>query len=49
MSLQTILLLIPLLPLAAAAVAGLFRNQVGWAGSHWVAILGVAGSFFLSC
>ncbi|RPH98818.1 MAG: NADH-quinone oxidoreductase subunit L [Lysobacterales bacterium] len=49
MSLQTILLLIPLLPLAAAAVAGLFRNQVGRAGSHWVAILGVAGSFVLSC
>ncbi|MBT8049373.1 MAG: NADH-quinone oxidoreductase subunit L [Xanthomonadales bacterium] len=48
MSLKTILLLIPLLPLAAAAVAGLFRNQVGRAGSHWVAILGVGVSFFLS-
>jgi NADH-quinone oxidoreductase subunit L len=48
MSLKTILLLIPLLPLAAAAIAGLFRNQVGRAGSHWVAILGVAASFFLS-
>ena len=48
MSLKTILLLIPLLPLAAAAIAGLFRNHVGRAGSHWVAILGVAASFFLS-
>jgi len=48
MSLKTILLLIPLLPLAAAAVAGLLRNQVGRAGSHWVTILGVAVSFFLS-
>jgi NADH-quinone oxidoreductase subunit L len=48
MSLKTILVLIPLLPLAAAAIAGLFRNQVGRAGSHWVTILGVAVSFFLS-
>ena len=48
MSLKTILVLIPLLPLAAAAVAGLLRNQVGRAGSHWVTILGVAASFFLS-
>ena len=48
MSLKTILVLIPLLPLAAAVVAGLFRNQVGRAGAHWVTILGVAVSFFLS-
>jgi len=48
MSLKMILLLIPLLPLTAAAVAGLLRNQVGRAGSHWVTILGVAISFFLS-
>jgi NADH-quinone oxidoreductase subunit L len=48
MSLKTILILIPLLPLVAAAVAGLLRNQVGRAGSHWVTILGVAVSFFLS-
>jgi NADH-quinone oxidoreductase subunit L len=48
MSLKTILLLIPLLPLAAAVVAGLLRKQVGRAGSHWVTILGVAVSFFLS-
>ena len=48
MSLKTILVLVPLLPLVAAAVAGLLRNQVGRAGSHWVTILGVAVSFFLS-
>ena len=48
MSLKTILLLIPLLPLAAAVIAGLFRKQVGRAGAHWVTILGVAASFFLS-
>ena len=48
MSLKTILILIPLLPLVAAAVAGLLRNQVGRAGAHWVTILGVAASFVLS-
>ena len=48
MSLKTTLLLIPLLPLAAAAIAGLLRKQVGRAGSHWVTILGVGASFFLS-
>ena len=48
MSLKTTLLLIPMLPLAAAVIAGLLRKQVGRAGSHWVAILGVAASFFLS-
>ena len=47
-SLQTTLVLIPLLPLAAAILAGLFRNQVGRVGSHVVAILGVALSFALS-
>jgi NADH-quinone oxidoreductase subunit L len=48
MSLKTTLLLIPLLPLAAAVIAGLLRKQVGRAGSHWVAILGVGASFGLS-
>ena len=48
MSLQTILLLIPLAPLAGAILAGLFRHQVGRAGSHVVTILGVAISFVLS-
>ncbi len=48
LSLHTTLSLIPLLPLAGAVIAGLFRNQVGRAGSHSVTILGVAGSFLLS-
>ena len=48
MSLKITLLLIPMLPLAAAVIAGLLRKQVGRAGSHWVTILGVAASFFLS-
>ena len=38
----------PRLPLLAAVVAGLLRKQVGRAGAHWVTILGVAASFFLS-
>ena len=48
MSLQTTLLLIPLLPLGGAILAGLFRNQVGRVGSHTVTILGVGLSFALS-
>ena len=48
MSLKLILILIPLLPLAGAVIAGLFRAQVGRAGSHWVTILGVGASFALS-
>ena len=48
MGLHTTLLLIPLLPLAAAAIAGLLRQQVGRPGAHWVTILGVGASFFLS-
>ena len=45
---KTILVLIPLLPLLAAAVAGLLRKPIGRAGAHWVAILAVAASFGLS-
>jgi len=48
MSLKTTLLMIPLLPLAAAVIAGLLRKQVGRSGAHWAAILGVAVSFLLS-
>jgi NADH-quinone oxidoreductase subunit L len=47
-TIETILLLIPLLPLIGCLVAGLFRHQVGRAGAHWVTILAVAGSFVLS-
>ncbi|NDY96078.1 NADH-quinone oxidoreductase subunit L [Wenzhouxiangella limi] len=45
---QTILLLIPLLPLAGCLVAGLFGGFIGRAGAHWVTILAVAASFGLS-
>jgi len=45
---KTILLLIPLLPLAGSLVAGLLRHQVGRSGAHSVTILAVAGSFVLS-
>lgn len=48
MSLQTTLLLIPLLPLGGAILAGIFRNQIGRVGSHTVTILGVGLSFALS-
>jgi len=47
-TIKTILLLIPLLPLAGALISGLLRHQVGRAGAHWVTILAVAGSFVLS-
>ncbi len=48
MDIKTILLLIPLLPLAGSAVAGLLRHQVGRAGSHTVTILAVGMAFALS-
>jgi NADH-quinone oxidoreductase subunit L len=42
-------LVVPLAPLAGAIVAGLFGRQVGRAGAHWAAIVGVAISFAASC
>jgi len=45
---EMIYLTIVLAPLLGAIIAGLFRNQVGRAGAHWVAILGVAVSCVLS-
>ena len=48
MSLQTTLLLIPLLPLVGSLISGLARNQIGRSGAHWVTILAVAGSCLLS-
>ena len=47
-TIKTILLLIPLLPLAGCLIAGLLRHPIGRAGAHWVTILAVAGSFALS-
>src|SRR5689334_3304550 len=45
---QSLLLAIPLLPLIAAILAGLFGRYIGRAGSHTVTILGVAVSCALS-
>ena len=45
---KTIYLALVLAPLAGSIIAGLFRNQIGRAGAHWAAILGVAVSFALS-
>src|SRR3990172_7531141 len=48
-TMQQLYLLVPLAPLAGAIVAGLFGAQIGRSGSHWVTIVGVAISFFVSC
>jgi NADH-quinone oxidoreductase subunit L len=48
-SLYGICLVVPLAPLAGAVIAGLFGKQIGRAGSHWAAILGVAIAFVASC
>jgi len=45
----TLLVLIPVLPLAAAAIAGLFGRQIGRVGAHTVTIAAVAASCALSC
>jgi NADH-quinone oxidoreductase subunit L len=45
---QSILLTLVLAPLFGAVVAGLWRNQVGRSGAHWVTIIGVGISFVLS-
>jgi len=37
---EMIYLTIVLAPLVGAIIAGLFRNQVGRSGAHWVTILG---------
>lgn len=49
MELKTLLLLIPLAPLAGSLIAGLAGKQVGRAGAHWATILGVAAAFVASC
>ena len=45
---QKIYLLVPLLPLFAAVVVGLFGRVLPRASAHWITILGVAGAFALS-
>ncbi len=46
---KTHLLLVVLLPLLGAVLAGLFGRRIGRVGAHAVTILGVAASFALSC
>ncbi len=48
MTMQQLYLLVPLAPLAAAAVVGLFGPKLGRALSHWLCILGVAVAFVAS-
>jgi NADH-quinone oxidoreductase subunit L len=48
MTMQTIYLLIPMLPLFAAAVVGLFGRQLPRTSAHWLTIAGVAASCALS-
>ncbi|MBL8492049.1 MAG: NADH-quinone oxidoreductase subunit L [Rhodocyclaceae bacterium] len=48
MDMKTIYLLIPLMPLAGAIIAGFFSKAIGRSGAHWVTILGVLASFMLS-
>ncbi len=48
-TMQQLYLVVPLAPLAGAIIAGLFGRSIGRAGAHWVAILGVAVAFAVSC
>jgi NADH-quinone oxidoreductase subunit L len=48
MDLQTLLLIIPLAPLAGALLAGLLGKQIGRAGAHTVTILGVSVALIAS-
>ncbi|CAG0988987.1 NADH-quinone oxidoreductase subunit L [Methylophilaceae bacterium] len=48
MTMQTIYLLIPMLPLVAAAIVGLFGRKLPRVSAHWITITGVAASFALS-
>ena len=45
---QNLCLVIVLAPLVGAIVTGLFGRTVGRAGAHWITIIGVGVSFFLS-
>ena len=45
---ETVYLMIPMAPLLGAMIAGLFGRQIGRAGAHWAAIIGVTVSFLLS-
>ncbi|HEU5135070.1 MAG TPA: NADH-quinone oxidoreductase subunit L [Steroidobacteraceae bacterium] len=45
---KTLLIWIPLAPLLASVVAGLFGRIIGRKASHWITIIGVAASFGMS-
>ena len=45
---KAVYLAIPLLPLLAAIVAGLFGKRIGRDAAHWITILAVGASFLLS-
>jgi NADH-quinone oxidoreductase subunit L len=47
-AMQKIYLLIPLLPLIASVIVGLFGRKLPRASAHWLTIAGVAASFALS-
>ena len=47
-SMQQLYLLVPLAPLAAAVVVGLFGPKLGRGVSHWLCCLGVAVSMLAS-
>ena len=48
MTMQQLYLAIPLLPLIAATIVGLFGSKLPRAASHWLTILGVGLSFAMS-
>ena len=48
-SMKTLYLLVPLAPLAAAIIAGLWGSVIGRANAHRVTILSVLVSFAASC
>src|SRR4029453_7107586 len=48
MTMQRLYLLVPLPPLAAAIVVGLFGPRIGRGASHWLCCLGVAASMVAS-
>src|SRR5687768_3820710 len=48
MDIKTLYLLVPLAPLAASIVVGLFGAKIGRSVSHWLCIFGVAASMVAS-
>ena len=48
MMIKQFLIWIPLLPLIASAIVGLFGSRLPRSAAHWLTILGVAGAFIIS-